>query len=206
MEIFGMKHIINLSITYYNEDFISDSKPELTEVNLLTYMGIFKKTFKYSVYDRSNIESYSLEKKALKLLNNNYICECSNHRNHFPKIIQYNDKENILLLTINGLSLEGYDKFLKFVSKYSFIPKLEGIEKQIDCINNNLKRNKIIHLDILPKNVCIDTDGTISLIDFDLCVINDKPEGIQITNRYNHYIKYNISVKSEILKSLKSLE
>ena len=58
---------------------------------------------------------------------------------------------------------------------------------QINCILHNLKKSKIVHLDLYPKNVCINLYGDISLIDFDISMIDNKPLTDKIKNRYLNY-------------------
>ena len=46
----------------------------------------------------------------------------------------------------------------------------ESIHNQIDCIMNILNKAQIVHLDLNDngKNICINDDGHISIIDFDI--------------------------------------
>lgn len=52
-------------------------------------------------------------------------------------------------------------------------PKIENSLEQIDCILHNLKKCDILHLDVFSKNICISESGVISLIDYDIAVVDD---------------------------------
>ena len=75
---------------------------------------------------------------------------------------------------------------------------------QINCILHNLKKSKIVHLDLYPKNVCINLYGDISLIDFDISMIDNKPLTDKIKNRYLNYSddKFMNNFKSIIKESM----
>ena len=75
----------------------------------------------------------------------------------------YPKKRYLLFLSNCGVSLDNDFEF-EIPTNFSFY------EKQIDCIIHNLKKNKIIHLDMSTsgKNLCISAKGIISMIDFDI--------------------------------------
>lgn len=129
------------------------------------------------VYKRKNKiqktkETFILEKKCLELLNMNYNCTCGENIKHFPKILKTYDKFNIFILTNNGYSFDNLNKKnkIKFKIKFNI-----NIDNQLDCIISNLKYNKIYHEDMVPdgRNLCVDNNGVISLIDFNIASIKD---------------------------------
>lgn len=144
---------------------------------LYIFKNVYVKNVNYSigynliVYKRKNKiqktkETFYLEKKCLNLLNKNYNCSCGININHFPKIIKTYDKFNIFVLTNNGCS---FDK-IKHKIKFNI-----NVDKQLDCIILNLKNNKIYHEDMVPdgRNLCVDKNGIISLIDFNISSIRN---------------------------------
>ena len=110
---------------------------------------------------------------ALTLLKDNYRCTCEPKRKHFPVIkfsipvtpyigiIATNDKGETLKQTQNK--------------------NIPNINQQCKCIYENLERSNIEHLDQNDNNICVDDNGTISLIDFGWITIND-------TCKYNCYL------------------
>lgn len=143
-------------------------------------------------------ESYKLEKECLMRLSKKYECICSRKRQHFPIIKKYDDKINKLFLTINGISLDIINKL------YNITLNVQNVNEQINCILHNLKKSKIVHLDLYPKNVCINLYGDISLIDFDISMIDNKPLTDKIKNRYLNYSddKFMNNFKSIIKESM----
>ncbi len=106
------------------------------------------------------LKRFNIETKCLRKLESNFECICFNTR-HFPRII--NSQRGVLTLSHCGTSLNNNFDF-NLQHTFSFY------EKQIDCILYNLKKNKIIHLDMSSsgKNLCISPEGIISVIDFDI--------------------------------------
>lgn len=139
-------------------------------------------------------KSFLAEKKCLMTLNNNFECVCSPRRTHFPKILDYNEEKLEFTLTHCGDSIgvlchgeDGSVEKLKHAAlDLTPLPLLEDIkllaqkhkmDKQVECIINNLKLNKITHLDISTYNMCINKDGDLSLIDFGTAVGTDASAG-----------------------------
>ena len=139
---------------------------------------------------------FNNEKKCLEKLNKNYNCICECKRNHFPKIIHNDKKNRKMILSDQGVSLNEIDFFI-----YS----RSDIIMQIDCIVNNLKKNKIIHLDIKPSNICININGVLSLIDFEISNIDNKIIEIKkyrkkFKKKYNYPDKYYELLKKELIE------
>jgi len=96
------------------------------------------------------------EVNALLRLNKNFKCVCGKGF-HFPKIVNFLDKN--IEMTNCGNSLQ---------NSYHKIHYIYDHETQINCIFENLVKSKIMHLDIQSKNICVDENNVISLIDFDM--------------------------------------
>ena len=172
--------------------------------NSLKNMGIIIKKNKFNIflnltynwYGLKTKDAFNLEKKCLEILNNNYECICSTKRNHFPIIKDFNEKEQTFYLSLNGISLDKYKKYLK---KFKIVDDKDNFNEQINCIWKNLNDNGIKHLDLLPKNICINNPNkTISLIDFDIATINDDTMNnkllIKRNTKYNEEnFKYNFN-------------
>ncbi len=151
-------------------------------------------------------ECFNLERKCLFTLNNKFKCTCKTKCKHFP-ILKKCDKHNHTLVFSNcGLSI---DRYIKMVTTGQLKPyKLKNYKKQINCILNNLNKCKIQHLDMHGngKNLCINKNGILSLIDFDHATINGlyKKRLKSRVRKYNH-INYNICFKKKIINIISKL-
>ena len=115
----------------------------------------------------NRMEAFLLEKECLTLLNNNFKCICSKPRTHFPKITECDPNKFEFELTHCGVTVDNFgDGFAHKVFKRS-------AAEQMECIIQNLKTNKIVHYDIALRNLCINEDGDLSLIDFDVATIGE---------------------------------
>ena len=153
---------------------------------------IIKKSKNNSKWNGLSIKnSFDLEYECLELINNNFKCKCKCQKNnHFPKIISCNKDNFIFELSDCGISLNNYRQYVK--QKKIKPIKIVNLDEQIDCIISNLKEKKIKHLDmtLCGKNLCINSNGIISLIDFDIAAIDDKfmSEKIKARDHDNYYI------------------
>ena len=142
------------------------------QIGMLNFDGRIK--FKYLKINNVYVKfAYKDEILALTLLQDNYRCICEPKRKHFPvikfsipatpyiSIIATNDKGETLKQTQNK--------------------NIPNINQQCKCIYENLERSNIEHLDQNDNNICVDGNGTISLIDFGWITIND-------TCKYNCYL------------------
>ena len=85
------------------------------------------------------------------------------------------------------------------------------LEEQIKCILSNLKRAKVYHGDVLAKNLTINTNGDLGLIDFNIAYVDkfrtktstSKPDGrhpLIISNQENRPEEfYNVLNKINLL-------
>jgi tRNA A-37 threonylcarbamoyl transferase component Bud32 len=126
------------------------------DIRLGNIISFFVRLF-WDVYVKIKL-SYTNEIYFLNKLNKNYKCECGLECNHFPKVIYDIYYLNTIIMTHNGLDC-------KYLNKFIMIP---NYKKQIKCIINNLQNNNINQNDIVPKNVCVNSKGVISIIDYDL--------------------------------------
>lgn len=137
---------------------------------------------------------YKIESNCLEKLQSNFECICLNTY-HFPKIIQ--KKKTCLFLSNCGVSLDNDFEF-EVPTNFSFY------EKQIDCIIHNLKKNKIIHLDMSTsgKNLCISAKGIISMIDFDIVKYknHDLSKILKNTGIHRSMLKSNDEIRYRKLK------
>ena len=149
-------------------------------------------------------EAYNLEKECLACIKNNFECLCKIKHNHFPELIEFDDEKYQFILSNCGISVKEYTK----LKKNNII--ITNKEEQVNCIVENLKKMNIIHLDMSPngKNMCINEDGIISIIDFDIAIINNNILSEQIKKLYNQYTikdNYYDNVRKKILKILNKI-
>ena len=130
------------------------------------------------------------EVKALIRLNENYKCTCGRKGFHFPRIVHILDKN--IEITDCGESLQKTKKRLRDIHDH---------KKQLNCIFENLVKSKIMHLDIVPKNVCVNERNVISLIDFDMLhfLENDVDKNIDSTKMKKYYIENNRMIMARSL-------
>lgn len=144
-------------------------------------------------------EGFYLEKDCLTILNNNFKCLCDFKCSHFPKIISCNPDKYKFILSNCGYNLNIYKTSVKKIKPIT----IKNMKQQIECIIYNLKKCKIKHLDMYPngKNICINNEGIISLIDFDIASINNNYKSEKIKNLANAYDKdgYYIKLKKDLI-------
>jgi len=132
-------------------------------------------------------QGFEFEKECLFLLQKNFECTCGLECNHFPIINNSINKLYKMFITDCGISL---DKYKKLIEKDNLEPyEIKKQNEQINCIISNLKKCKIKHLDMHPsgKNMCINKNGIVSLIDFDIAIIDNNPLSKQISKRIMYY-------------------
>ena len=136
-----------------------------------------------------------LEVQAATRLQEQYVCSCQTKRQHFPQIVHvYRDWfGKRVVYTSCGFSLKHCKK------KVIDIP---DHEQQLQCIFNNFVRTKLIHLDILPKNICIKNNNTICVIDFDIVFFLDGTNPTLETDKQKKFITEHSHTKSHILTDI----
>ena len=161
----------------------------------------------YSGY--GNRQAENREILCLKILNaytRNYPCTCGSH---FPTLLNYR-KHSFIKLSYQGIDL-------RELKKKRNVIYINNLDKQIRCIYNTLKKCKIAHLDINNngKNICINKNGTLSLIDFDIMYFRELDTFQSLTplmlerirrfdycddyNKFNNKIKYIINSCKNII-------
>lgn len=122
----------------------------------------------------NNIKCHGLDIKNAKKLE----VQCYKLLNsiHFPKLISI-DKPNVIRIEHKGESLNLIKKKIK-------IPHYKS---QIDRIINEFRKKRIVHLDMHEsgKNICVTDNGIISIIDFDIAVIDNNPLSNRLEQKYN---------------------
>ena len=145
-------------------------------------------------------EACDNENQCLTILNYNFECLCDVKCSHFPKIISFDPDKYGFILSNCGLSLDNYNILVKTKKIKPII--ITNIDKQIECIIYNLKKSKIKHLDIKPGNICINKNGILSLIDFDISSIDNNYKSWKIKKRANSYDNgggYYINIKNKLI-------
>lgn len=161
-------------------------------------MYVFTKYF--SINNLNNINEYSglkkitgieTEIKCLTELTMSYKknkCICGRGC-HFPIILDYIPGKKVTM-TYTGDDIRKIKKSKKYI-------KIHDAKLQILCILNSLMYTKIEHLDINEngKNICIDNNGKIYLIDFDIAFMgkyqNEKKLNNLMKKRLFRFRKYN---------------
>jgi thiamine kinase-like enzyme len=113
----------------------------------------------FNWYVKTNTNSD--EVAALIALQKHYACRCHPPRQHFPRIVfvfPLPPVRTIHITISRGTSLD----------RVNNVEVPRNIHVQCECIFDNMRRAGVRHLDLAPKNVCIDHQGTISLIDFEI--------------------------------------
>ena len=141
--------------------------------NYTNYTKTFTKNINKAAKNNINLDgfdSYLLETACLKALDQNFICTCKKKRVHFPKIVNTKESGNNLQIKMTHLG-----KTLSHL-KSKEINELKTndlqLEEQSKCILSNLKRAKVYHGDVLAKNLTINTNGDLGLIDFNIAYID----------------------------------
>ena len=141
--------------------------------NYTNYTKTFTKNINKAAKNNINLDgfdSYLLETACLKALDQNFICTCKKKRVHFPKIVNTTETGNNLQIKMTHLG-----KTLSHL-KSKEINELKTndlqLEEQSKCILSNLKRAKVYHGDVLAKNLTINTNGDLGLIDFNIAYID----------------------------------
>jgi len=165
-------HIDRESLQDY---FIKLLAPKIPKSKYIEHTGIH--------YNSS--KEFEKEKNCLTLLEKNFINEPKINHYPFPKIINC---ENLnITMTYCGIDLtlleRQHRKKRSLIIKHwtqqkprrLFIDNLDynNLHNTIQCIINNLKINSIIHKDISKKNLCIDKNNNIHLIDFERSTIGN---------------------------------
>jgi len=134
-------------------------------------------------------QAFTLEKDCLTLLNNNFECICNiKCSSHFPIIKELIEDKFTFILSNCGPDIKSYNK--QNIEKMH----INNINEQINCIIHNLKKNKIINFDLSKngKNICISKEGIISMIDFDMAVIDNNILSTQLQKYYDKQNKNNV--------------
>jgi predicted Ser/Thr protein kinase len=163
-----------------------------------TFYNYTKKKSKHGINQWSKLHasnSLKLEEICLINLEENYKCICKQKkRNHFPKLIKIEEEKDSRNFIISdcGKSIQNLsDEEIKKIKSKNI-----NIKEQIYCILDNLKRAGVYHGDMhgSGKNMTINKDGDLSLIDFDIAYASKftpKHSKSNVTNYLNYKNKVN---------------
>jgi len=115
----------------------------------------------------SGVEMFNKELSILQQLEKNFINIPKIYHYPFPKSISYNivpDEKKFITFTMTNCGTSAWD-YYQLETKHQNI-KPNNYYNTVECIINNLKNNRIYYRDFKADNVCINTDGHVSLIDF----------------------------------------
>ena len=137
----------------------------------------------------------TLEVHAAIRLEQQYVCTCQKPRKHFPQIVRiYHDWfGKRVVYTACGFSLKHCGKQVTNIPDH---------EDQLRCIFNNFVRSKLLHLDLLPKNICIKNDNTICVIDFDIVWFLDNTNPPLETKKQKNFIKKHSRTKANLFPNI----
>jgi len=155
-------------------------------------------TYYTKTFNRKNgDERYKCEFEALQLLKEHFINKPKINHYPFPEIISYTDKSiTMTYCGINAiqnayLSKKTVNNKWPWVEKYSPWPvnvtyiQPTNIYNTVICIINNLLNANLIYKDFKIDNVCINKNGNISLIDFEVSIITKSQKYIDYYKKPN---------------------
>lgn len=148
---------------WFSSEEIIKRATEITK-SKSNYNGqIYKKKFR----DRPQVfsgltreQSFLLELNCLSKLNKTR----GDKMDHFPRLVSFDSSECTITTSLNGVSLD----------KLKNVVVTSNIVFQCQTIVNTLRESNVIHLDDhhTGKNIVINEQGIISLIDFDIAIVD----------------------------------
>lgn len=96
------------------------------------------------------------------------------HRSNFARLLSFSHDNH-------ELTIENCGRTLLNIPYRSL--HVKNLDSQIDNICHVLKTNNIVHLDIQSKNICY-KNGIFYLIDFDMCILDNKPLNSKLAQLY----------------------
>ena len=150
-----------------------------------------KKYKKTNAVELKAKDAMNLEHECLRRLDNDF-CICGRGP-HFPRIISANWRSKKIVLTDCGETICKLRENHEMTQ--DILPEMNG---QVTCILENLNRCSIKHLDIHRNNICI-KNGVLSLIDFDIAILDDNPLNSEIKKREKYANDLNLIMKRMIM-------
>lgn len=120
-------------------------------------------------------DAMSLEHECLRRLSE-ATCYCGAQGRHFPVVLAYDYRFRQLATVDMGPTLIDQPHNVMSIPLFSM---------QIACICRALREQGVYHLDLNRSNVCVSSNGTIGLIDFELAVINGDPASQELSDLYD---------------------
>jgi predicted Ser/Thr protein kinase len=153
----------------------------------MIYIKDYKKIHSKDWHAQSHRQAFDLELECYFRIS---------RKENFPTLLDYDKKNMILVLEHSGIDLRSYTKEKKRFLKNSIDDfkeikfNIANLDNQIDNIIETLKYNSIAHLDCFKpgKNICY-KDGKITLIDFNVAVIDQRPNTDKMDELYQEFIK-----------------
>ena len=127
-----------------------------------------EKITKLEIYDKickAQTIQYNKEIKILQLLEENFINEPNIEHYPFPRIVDTTEASDYYSITMSHCGNNARQN-AHLVEAHQNIEPI-NYYNTVQCIINNLRSMRIIHGDIKHTNICINTTGYISLIDFE---------------------------------------
>lgn len=115
---------------------------------------------KYFPRTSDNIIKFWNEVTCLTILRKNFINNQNICHYPFPIIQEYCEKHFYITTNFCGITAKDNKNITPI-----------KLKDTVECIIDNLKYNFIIYKDIHPNNICIDTNGYIYLVDFDVAFL-----------------------------------
>lgn len=102
-------------------------------------------------------------------------------RHHFPRLVSVDNDGFSFEMEEVGISIKELDEKIR----------VEDIETQVDSIIKTLEFSKVVHLDMHEKgkNITIDSNGILYLIDFDIACLDEKMMSKKVELRYQKFIE-----------------
>lgn len=126
------------------------------------------------------------ELHTLARVANNYKCTCSRDAFHFPKVLA---QQECFFGMFSVIRMSDCGKTVASLGgKYT---RPNDCGEQIACIKRTLRRAGVYHMDPHASNVCVDQNGVLSLIDFDMVYLigKDDPWSMRNTELKSKYNK-----------------
>ena len=108
-------------------------------------------------------DTFALEVECLKRLERQ-----AGARIHFPRLHSANPKTRELTMEFKGVAL-------KCLAEVGIRPDVADPERQVETIMQALEDASVIHLDLQPDNIVVDDNGVVSIIDFGISIVDDRP-------------------------------
>jgi len=130
---------------------------------------VIHKRFRLARQGEKWLYRFRTEVNCLKKLEANFIPHPNVKHYPFPKLISVDEDTHSVITSYCGINaLDNSFTAKRRRTKNKIQPV--NLKNTVECIISNLDNNRIIHNDITNTNVCIDKNGNVSLIDFEVSI------------------------------------